>query len=508
MRIHNPETLATAMSLARQVELMEIDRQTKAPARPAARGLLLPLPPCQALPAPPQQLALPAPPAGADQGCREGNQRRLSTAEQAAHHRLGLCFKCDEKYSRGHNRFCKRIFFVYGVEIDDTDNATNAGDKEAPSFSLQAVAGVSMTDTMQLALTLGAASLVALLDTGSTHNFISKEAGRRSRLPLCQRPHLTAMVANGERITCAGVIRDAPLLIASATFPANLFVMPLAGYDIVLDTKWLGALGPIVWDLANRRMSFQHEGRIASWAGVPTAAGPALSALSVGEPLLEALLDAFAGGLRHTDRPPPKRAHDHRILLKPDAQPVAVRPYQYPAADKDEFERQCAAMIEQGIVRRSDSSFSSPVLLVKKPDGSWRFCVDYRAVNAMTIKDAFPIPVVDELLDELNGAKFFSKLDLRSRYHQVRMRPEDVHKTAFRTHDGLYEFLVMAFELCNAPATFQALMNDVLWPFLRRFVLVFFDDILIYSKTWADHLCHLRAVLDKLRRHQLFVKRT
>jgi hypothetical protein len=254
-------------------------------------------------------------------------------------------------------------------------------------------------------------------------------------------------------------------------------------------------------------MSFQRLGCPVSWTGVDRPSVPTLGTTTEAGPLLEALLLSFGGLFADTVGLPPKRAHDHRIILKHDAQPMVVRPYRYPAAHKDELERQCATMMEQVIVRRSDSLFSSPVLLVKKPDGSWRFCVDYRALNALTVKDAFPIPVVDEPLDELHGAKFFTKLDLRFGYHQVRMRPEDVHKTAFRTHDGLYEFLVMAFGLYNAPVTFHALMNDVLRPFLRHFVLVFFDDILIYSKTWAGHLRHLRAVLDELRRHQLFVKR-
>jgi hypothetical protein len=194
---------------------------------------------------------------------------------------------------------------------------------------------------------------------------------------------------------------------------------------------------------------------------------------------------------------PLQRARDHAIVVKPGSTPVAVHPYRYPVAHKDELERQCTAMLDQGIVRRNDSTFSSPVLLVKKQDEAWRFCVDYHALNALTVKDAIPIPVVDELLDELHGAQFFTKLDLRSGYHQVWMRPADVHKTAFRTHDDFYEFLVMPFGLCNAPTTFQALMNDVLRLFLCRFILVFYD-ILIYSKTWADHLRHIRTVLAEL----------
>ena len=240
------------------------------------------------------------------------------------------------------------------------------------------------------------------------------------------------------------------------------------------------------------------------WALALIERAPSDQVTGSNAPDVQKLLTEFEDVFEEPKALPPHRSFDHAITLQNNAQPVNSRPYRYSLLQKDEIERQVKEMIDAGLITPSLSPFASPVLLVKKKDDTWRFCVDYKPLNHITIKNKFPLPIADELMDELAGTKVFSKLDLRAGYHQIRMHEGDEEKTAFKTHHGHFQFRVMPFGLTNAPATFQCLMNSIFALYTRKFVIVFLDDILVYSPDLETHLKHLRLVLGILRENKLY----
>ncbi|GJP64913.1 hypothetical protein CLOP_g21849 [Closterium sp. NIES-67] len=203
---------------------------------------------------------------------------------------------------------------------------------------------------------------------------------------------------------------------------------------------------------------------------------------------------------------PPYRTHQHEIVEEPGSKPTFRAPYRLSPTELTDMKKQIEYLLAKGLIRPSTSPYSAPVLFTPKPDGSLRMCIDYRALNKQTIKNKYPIPRIDDLLDQLRGATVFSKLDLRSGYWQIRMADNSIHKTAFRTRYGSYEYLVMPFGLTNAPATFQAKMNHILRPLLDECVVVYLDDILIYPCDMKQHVKHLRRVFEIIRRERFYVK--
>ena len=204
---------------------------------------------------------------------------------------------------------------------------------------------------------------------------------------------------------------------------------------------------------------------------------------------------------------PPSRQCDHEIKVEEISRPPSRPPFQMSAPEMDELQRQLQDLISHGFIEPSNSPYGAPVFFNKKSDGSLRLVCDWRALNNITTKVQACLPNIEDLFDCVRGAKYFSKLDLKSGYHQVRIKEEDVPKTAINTPFGQFQFRFMGFGLTNAPATFMSLMNEVLRPFLRRCVIVFLDDILVFSKSWSEHLHHLNQVLQALEKERFFCNR-
>jgi hypothetical protein len=203
---------------------------------------------------------------------------------------------------------------------------------------------------------------------------------------------------------------------------------------------------------------------------------------------------------------PPDHDIEFSIKLIHGTAPISKRPYRIDVKDLAELKKQIEELLSKGFIRPSSSPWGAPTLFVDKKDKSRRLCIGYRSLNEVTIKIKYPLPWIEDLFDQLRGAKVFSKIDLRSSYHQLKIRVEDIPKTTFTSRYGLYEFTVMSFGLTNAPAYFMYLMNKVFIEYLDKFVVVFIDDILVFTQSEEEHEEHLRLVLQKLREHQLYAK--
>ncbi|GJV16209.1 putative nucleotidyltransferase, ribonuclease H [Tanacetum coccineum] len=322
----------------------------------------------------------------------------------------------------------------------------------------------------------------------------------------------------------------APLRFDDRIRPANLLPIHMLDFDVILGMDWLASHRATIDCYARtvifgnvRQPEFVYHGSSPLKSVKLISAMKARTLISHGcqgflasvmdtsleSPNIENLsvvrefADVFPDELPGL---PPAREIEFGIELIPGAEPISKAPYRMAPVELKELKEQLQEMLENGFIRPSVSPWGAPVLFVKKKDGSMRLCIDYRELNRITIRNRYPLPRIDDLFDQLQGAKYFSKIDLRSGYHQLRVREQDISKTAFRTRYGHYEFLVMPFGLTNAPAVFMDLMNRIFHEYLDKFVIVFIDDILVYSKSEEEHEQHLRIVLEILRQKKLYAK--
>jgi hypothetical protein len=290
--------------------------------------------------------------------------------------------------------------------------------------------------------------------------------------------------------------------MGSKIFKTTLLILGLEGMDIILGADWMTHLR-IVLDVAARALDIRSPTSEDLVLYLPSQDSTQSCAFAMMEsPVKKIPVVCEYGDVFPDELPgmPPDRDIEFFIELQPGTTPISKRPYRMPPAELAELKKQLQELLDKGFIRPSTLPWGCPALFVKKKDESLRLCIDYRPLNEVTIKNKYPLPRIDVL------AKVFSKIDLRSGYHQIKIRASDIPKTAFSTRYGLYEFLVMSFGLTNAPAYFMYLMNSVFMPELDKFVVLFIDDIPVYSKNEEEHARHLHVVLQRLREHRLYAK--
>jgi len=373
-----------------------------------------------------------------------------------------------------------------------------------------------------------------LLDCGASSNFISSSFVRDLDLKIREvgNSHHVFLPDGRHQICSHSTLVN--LQIGSRKFEIDFYVLDI-GHDLILGLPWFEKENPVInWSertLHWRSREFRDVISLSSTESrsefsllsaedfsseIPQAENVFVTFLtSISEeknlsssfsPLLEEFADVFPDDL--PPGLPPSRGKDFEIELQPGTKPISKPFRRLSPKELQELKDQIRDLVQKGFIRPSSSPFGAPVLFVKKKDGSFRMCVDYRALNAATIRDVYPLPIIADLLDRLSGAKIFSKLDLRSGYHQLKVANEDVHKTSFRTPIGAFEFLVLPFGLSNAPAAFMRMMDGIFPAYARDYVTTYIDDLLVFSKSEEDHAAHLREVLQTLRENKLYAKKS
>ncbi|KAL0552128.1 hypothetical protein IC582_011225 [Cucumis melo] len=433
------------------------------------------------------------------------------------------CFKCRQE---GHtaDRCPLRLT---GNAQNQGAGAPHQGRVFATNKTEAEKAGTVVTGTLPV---LGHYALV-LFDSGSSHSFISSTFVLHARLEVEPLQHvLSVSTPSGECMLSKEKVKTCQIEIAGHVIEVTLLVLDMLDFDVMLGMDWLAANHASI-DCSRKEVtfnppskaSFKFKGKGSRSLPQVISAIRASKLLSQGTwGILASVVDTREADVSLSSEPvvrdypdvfpeelpglPPYKEVEFAIELEPGTVPISRAPYRMAPAELKELKVQLQEFLDKGFIRPSVSPWGAPVLFVKKKDGSMRLCIDYRELNKVTVKNRYPLPRIDDLFDQLQGATVFSKIDLRSGYHQLRIKDEDVPKTAFRSRYGHYEFIVMSIGLTNAPAVFMDLMNRVFREFLDTFVIVFIDDILIYSKTEAEHEKHLRMVLQTLRDNKLYAK--
>ena len=409
--------------------------------------------------------------------------------------------------------------------------ARQDGRAPARAYAMKAVEDTDASDVIVSNFTIFDTIVHALIDPGSTHSYVCTNIPNLGNLPRSETEY-DILVTNllGHSVIVNKVYRDCPIKIRKYEFLGYLIELSFREFDVILGMDWLSQHRAIV-DCRMKRVTLRTPnddevmfiGERSNHLSNVISAAIARKWVRKGcEAYLAYVIDTVKARPSVSDIPtvsdfpdvfpkelpglPPQREIEFAIDIVPGATPASITPYRMAPLELKELKLQLQELLEKGFIRPSVSPWGAPMLFVKKKDGTLRLCIDYRQLYKLTVKNKYPLPIIDDLFDQLKGASIFSKIDLRSGYHQLRIKYVDVHKTAFRTRYGHYEFLVMSFGLTNAPTAFMDLMNHVFRPYVYQFVVVFIDDILVYSKDRESHDTHLRVVLETLRKELLNAK--